>query len=70
MRRFLLLMVFASPALYAMAITYTSCTAGTTTLSPCSGIITGPDFGVQSEASAPFLRSGDLSAGVGVAVYS
>lgn len=77
MRRFLLLLVFTSPALYATEFTYTSCTAGPTTLSPCPGDwlvpggITGPDFLAQAVASVPFpFRSGDLSAGAAINVYS
>ena len=56
MLRFLLAMMTSS-ALYATSVTFTSCTAGTTTLSPCPGNITlttglyGPNYFVSAFAA-------------------
>jgi hypothetical protein len=68
MRRFLLLVILGSPALYATSFTFTSCTGGTTTLNPCpghSGFI-GPNFWLVADAAAPFpIYAPGVSAYVG-----
>lgn len=46
MFRFLLAMLFVSSALQATTVAFSSCTAGTTTLSPCGGDFFAPGFGI------------------------
>jgi hypothetical protein len=46
MFRFLLAMLFAASALQATSVAFSSCTAGTTTISPCGGDVFTPGFGI------------------------